>query len=298
MPEVPTKESGNMQQTYQEFYDHWIVEIKRVMDQQLIKSQAPKELITAMQYSVDAGGKRLRPIMTLAVYQAFGGNITEEIIKVACAVELIHTYSLIHDDLPAMDDDDFRRGKPTSHKKFGEAQAILAGDGLLTLAFSWLTENSLAKEVQVELVMSLAKAAGPAGMVGGQVDDMLGNDRTYTHQQLVKVHNLKTGALLSYAALAGGILARQPINVINQLALFGLNYGLAFQIQDDLLDVNDTTDLAKNTYPHLLGIFGAKTELERVLNITQATLQKITTTSSFDYELVSGLLSYFERKND
>lgn len=287
-----------MQQTYQEFYDHWIVEIKRVMDQQLIKSQAPKELITAMQYSVDAGGKRLRPIMTLAVYQAFGGNITEEIIKVACAVELIHTYSLIHDDLPAMDDDDFRRGKPTSHKKFGEAQAILAGDGLLTLAFSWLTENSLAKEVQVELVMSLAKAAGPAGMVGGQVDDMLGNDRTYTHQQLVKVHNLKTGALLSYAALAGGILARQPINVINQLALFGLNYGLAFQIQDDLLDVNDTTDLAKNTYPHLLGIFGAKTELERVLNITQATLQKITTTSSFDYELVSGLLSYFERKND
>lgn len=285
-------------QTYQEFYRIYTPEIKRVMDEGLVNLNAPAELIEAMKYSVDAGGKRLRPIMTLAIFQAFGGDIDDKIIKIASAVELIHTYSLIHDDLPAMDNDDLRRGMPTSHKKFGEAQAILAGDALLTLAFSWIADSNIADNLKVQLLIQLGKAAGPVGMVGGQVDDMLGVHKTYTHAQLVNVHNLKTGALLSYAALAGGILAQVPDSIVKELARFGLQYGLAFQVQDDLLDVEDATDLTKNTYPHLLGVEGAQQELAQLLIETEMVLKSIMAVRQFDYQLVSGLLSYFERKNN
>lgn len=285
-------------QKYQNFYQEYVPKIEQVMDQTLLTLDGPASLIAAMRYSVNAGGKRLRPIMTLAIFQAFGGVITDSIIRIACAVELIHTYSLIHDDLPAMDNDDYRRGKPTSHKQFGEAQAILAGDGLLTLAFSWIAESDIDATSKVALITSLAHNAGPVGMVGGQVADMLGNDVTYTHAQLVGVHNLKTGALLSYAALAGGILAQVTLPVQAELRTFGLKYGLAFQIEDDILDSNDSVDLVKNTYPHLLGLLGAKDELALVLADTRATLATIATMQPFDHELVAGLLSYFERKND
>ncbi|CAH0418555.1 polyprenyl synthetase family protein [Periweissella ghanensis] len=285
-------------QKYQNFYQEYVPKIEQVMDKTLLTLDGPASLIEAMRYSVNAGGKRLRPIMTLAIFQAFGGVITDSIIRVACAVELIHTYSLIHDDLPAMDNDDYRRGKPTSHKQFGEAQAILAGDGLLTLAFSWIAESDIDATSKVALMASLAHNAGPVGMVGGQVADMLGNDLTYTHTELVGVHNLKTGALLSYAALAGGILAHVTLPVQTELKAFGLKYGLAFQIEDDILDANDSVDLVKNTYPHLLGLAGAQDELALVLADTRATLATIAAMQPFDHELVAGLLSYFERKND
>ncbi|MCM0597764.1 polyprenyl synthetase family protein [Periweissella fabaria] len=268
------------------------------MDQALLELNGPATLIEAMRYSVNAGGKRLRPIMTLVVYQGFGGIITDDVIRVACAIELIHTYSLIHDDLPAMDNDDLRRGKPTSHKKFGEAQAILAGDALLTLAFSWIADSNINAISKVALIAKLAQNAGPVGMVGGQVADMLGNELTYSHAELVSVHNLKTGALLSYAAAAGGILAQVSNELVQDLSEFGLKYGLAFQIEDDILDVNDSVDIEKNTYPHLLGLVGAKQELASVVDATQAKLAGIASKQAFDLELVAGLLSYFERKND
>ncbi|MCM0598667.1 polyprenyl synthetase family protein [Periweissella fabalis] len=285
-------------QKYQNFYEEYVPKIEYTMDQALLKLAAPTCLLEAMRYSVNAGGKRLRPIMTLAIYQAFGGEINEDIIQIACAVELIHTYSLIHDDLPAMDNDDFRRGKLTNHKKFGEAQAILAGDGLLTLAFSWIAESKIDDTSKIKLMTSLAHNAGPIGMVGGQVSDMLGNELNYSHEQLVAVHNLKTGALISYAALAGGILAQVSEDIEQELKMFGLNYGLAFQIEDDILDVNDSVDVEKNTYPHLLGMVGAQKELATIINQTQQSLTTIASMQSFDYELVAGLLSYFERKND
>lgn len=287
-----------MSQTYQEFCNRLIPQINQVLTNELSKGTAPTELIAAMKYSVDAGGKRLRPIMTLVIYEAFGGKITEEIIKVACAVELVHTYSLIHDDLPAMDNDNFRRGKLTNHKVFGEAQAILAGDGLLTLAFSWLTENNLPMLTKLTLVQKLAESAGPSGMVGGQVNDMLGNNRIYTHEQLVHVHNLKTGALLSYAALAGGVLAQKSPDVIKMLTQFGLKYGLAFQIQDDLLDIDDTVDFEKNTYPHLMGVAGSQAELANVLVEIDNLLSDLICVATYDKNLIKGLLMYFERNKD
>lgn len=287
-----------MSQTYQEFCNRLIPQINQVLTNELSKGTAPTELIAAMKYSVDAGGKRLRPIMTLVIYEAFGGKITEEIIKVACAVELVHTYSLIHDDLPAMDNDNFRRGKLTNHKVFGEAQAILAGDGLLTLAFSWLTENNLPMLTKLTLVQKLAESAGPSGMVGGQVNDMLGNSRIYTHEQLVHVHNLKTGALLSYAALAGGVLAQKSPDVIKMLTQFGLKYGLAFQIQDDLLDIDDTVDFEKNTYPHLMGVAGSQAELANVLVEIDNLLSDLICVATYDKNLIKGLLMYFERNKD
>lgn len=285
-------------QKYQDFYQEYVPQIEQVMDQALLELNGPATLIEAMRYSVNAGGKRLRPIMTLVVYQGFGGIITDDVIRVACAIELIHTYSLIHDDLPAMDNDDLRRGKPTSHKKFGEAQAILAGDALLTLAFSWIADSNINATSKVALIAKLAQNAGPVGMVGGQVADMLGNELTYSHAELVSVHNLKTGALLSYAAAAGGILAQVSNELVQDLSEFGLKYGLAFQIEDDILDVNDSVDIEKNTYPHLLGLAGAKQELASVVDATQAKLTVIASKQTFDLELVAGLLSYFERKND
>lgn len=285
-------------QKYQDFYQEYVPQIEQVMDQALLELNGPATLIEAMRYSVNAGGKRLRPIMTLVVYQGFGGIINDDVIRVACAIELIHTYSLIHDDLPAMDNDDLRRGKPTSHKKFGEAQAILAGDALLTLAFSWIADSNINATSKVALIAKLAQNAGPVGMVGGQVADMLGNELTYSHAELVSVHNLKTGALLSYAAAAGGILAQVSNELVQDLSEFGLKYGLAFQIEDDILDVNDSVDIEKNTYPHLLGLAGAKQELASVVDATQAKLTVIASKQTFDLELVAGLLSYFERKND
>lgn len=284
--------------SYQNFYELYLPKVKQIIDQGILDLKAPDELKTSMKYSIDAGGKRLRPIMTLAIYQAFGGKIDDSIIKIACSVELIHTYSLIHDDLPAMDNDDFRRGLPTSHKKFGEAQAILAGDGLLTLAFMWISNsNSINNDIKVNLINNLSKSAGPEGMVGGQVADMLGVNKVYTHDELKTVHNLKTGALLSYASMAGGILANVSDSIVEKLSEFGLKYGLAFQIQDDLLDVHDVTDLTKNTYPHLLGVENTKNELQKLLSQTDEILNSIVIDTDFDKELVGGLLSYFERKN-
>lgn len=241
----------------------------RVMVEDYLKthlSQKPAygSLIEAMNYSLLAGGKRLRPVLTLAVCEMCGGK-AEQVLPFACGVEMVHTYSLIHDDLPCMDDDDLRRGKPTSHKVFGEAMAVLAGDALLTGAFESLSEAELLPERIVQAVQCLAKCAGYAGMVGGQVLDMDGEGHALSRQELETLQSLKTGALIQAAAELGCIGAGGSQAQRQAVAHYARCLGRAFQIQDDILDVVSTSealgkpvgsDVAndKSTFVGLLGL--------------------------------------------
>lgn len=230
-----------------------------------------KKVIEAARYSLFAGGKRLRPILCLAAAEVVGGDI-EPVIPAACALEMIHTYSLIHDDLPAMDDDDFRRGVPTNHKVFGEAVAVLAGDALLTEAFEYLAmgvDSGLSAEKVVQVIRIAVRAAGYRGMIGGQVIDLECENRKVDLATVEYMHIHKTGALLSASLEIGAILGGGDETRIEALKTYGHHFGLAFQITDDLLDVEGDavlmgktpgSDAAKNkmTYPALLGIAHSK----------------------------------------
>lgn len=220
---------------------------------------APAGLLQSMRYSVDAGGKRLRPALVLGACELICGD-DEPALPAACAIEMVHTYSLIHDDLPAMDNDDFRRGKPTCHKQFGEATAILAGDALLTLAF-----YELAQTGNTAAVRELADAAGPQGMVGGQYLDMQAEGRDLELKELEQIHAGKTGALITASLRLGGLSANADKDVLSALTAYGRSLGLLFQITDDILDVVGDADAlgkstgkdarsSKATYPALLGI--------------------------------------------
>lgn len=229
----------------------------------------PETLSKAMSYSVFAGGKRIRPILAIASYEACGGT-GERIIPHASALELIHTYSLIHDDLPSMDNDDLRRGKPTSHKVFGEGMAVLAGDALLTEAFSLLSRYSGAtvsvrRTAVLSVIRDVAMAAGAHGMVGGQAKDILCENSEMDGDDLAFIHAHKTGALITASVRMGGILANAGKRKLYALTRYGENIGLAFQIIDDILDVRgDSAMLGKSTgsderkkkvtYPALYGI--------------------------------------------
>ena len=197
------------------------------------------DLQEAMEYSLLSGGKRVRPVLTLETCRMCGGN-PEDALPFACGVEMIHTYSLIHDDLPAMDDDDLRRGRPTNHKVYGEATAILAGDGLLTAAFEQLASAGLPAQRVVDAVACLALAAGPAGMVGGQALDMAGEGRGLTRWELEQLQSLKTGALISAAAELGCIAAGGGEEARAQVRRYAMALGRAFQVRDDMLDVTST----------------------------------------------------------
>ncbi len=225
-------------------------------------------VVQAMHYSLFAGGKRLRPILCLAAAEAVGGG-PEEALPLACALEMIHTYSLIHDDLPAMDDDDLRRGRPTCHKQFGEATAILAGDGLLTEAFYTLAAAAPRfrgrEAMLLEVQQLLSEAAGYRGMVGGQMLDLMAEGRRITLKELEIVHRLKTGALLTAATRAGALAGGGSRPQVAALTAYGERFGLAFQITDDLLDVEgEAAEMGKApgmdekrqkaTYPGLLGL--------------------------------------------
>jgi geranylgeranyl diphosphate synthase type II len=234
----------------------------------------PQELHTAVHYSVFSGGKRIRPILCLAALEACGGDIATG-MPTACALELIHTYSLIHDDLPAMDNDDFRRGKPTCHKVFGEAIAILAGDALLTEAFVLLSQAQKVRfpaERRLAVIQEIAHAAGMAGMVGGQALDMLAETVEPDFTGLEQIHRRKTGALIEAAVKTGAILAGAGEEKIQAVCRYGTHVGLAFQIADDILNVEgDSALMGKNTgsdatrgkvtYPALLGLEQAKARL-------------------------------------
>lgn len=226
----------------------------------------------AMKYSLLGGGKRIRPVLALASAELVGGN-HQDLVREACAIELIHTYSLIHDDLPAMDNDDFRRGKPSNHKQFGEAAAILAGDALLTYAFELLTHSGHISAVRrLRVIKETAQAAGWQGMVGGQVMDTLDNGQEITLAGIEDIHRKKTGSLLRASARLGAILGGGNEKEIETISDYASHLGLAFQIQDDILDIVGESNilgkqagsdqkLAKPTYPTLLGLEGARTYL-------------------------------------
>ncbi|MDP2167335.1 MAG: polyprenyl synthetase family protein [Thermodesulfovibrionales bacterium] len=238
---------------------------------------SPPLLREAMLYSLMAGGKRLRPILCLASYEACGKD-SKDIIKYASALELIHTYSLIHDDLPSMDNDDLRRGKPTSHKVYGEAIAILAGDGLLTEAFRLLSEESPKIKTQALLkgINEVASGAGIKGMVAGQAQDIISEDATPDGKTLSFIHRHKTGALITSSVRLGAILAAASKSRLDALTHYAKNLGLAFQIVDDILDIKGSTedlgkpagsDLRKKkmTYPALYGIEESRKKAERLI---------------------------------
>lgn len=256
-------------------------ELDRCIDQ----SAASDRLQDAMRYSVLGGGKRIRPALCLAAARAVGQE-SDHALAPACAVELIHAYSLIHDDLPAMDDDELRRGRPTTHIAFNEAIAILAGDALQALAFGLLaTGSGLAGEARLAMVQELAKAAGHRGMVGGQAIDLESVGKTLTLAELETMHRHKTGALIEASVRMGALSAErvQP-GALEALATYARVLGLAFQVQDDLLDIEGSTDVigkpqgsdvarSKPTYPALLGLDGARRHLTELLRTAKASLE-------------------------
>lgn len=254
---------------------------KTALAEQALQALLPEEntkpavIHQAMRYSVFAGGKRLRPVLAMSACEAVGGSISA-VLPAACALELIHTYSLIHDDLPALDDDDFRRGRLTNHKVYGEAIAILAGDALLTLAFEVLADfrrsggpESIPSEQRLLIIREIAQAAGSLGMVGGQVADMQASDREITPEDLHYIHSQKTGALCRAAVRAGAIVGGADANRLAALTLYAEKFGLAFQITDDILDiegdpaktgkpVGSDTKNQKATFPAVYGLERSK----------------------------------------
>lgn len=230
--------------------------------------------IETMRYSLFAGGKRIRPILCLAAARMIGGRDFEDavILPTACALECIHTYSLIHDDLPAMDNDDLRRGKPTNHAVYGEAEAILAGDGLHCFAFDLLSNPdypAIDPGAQLEIIFTVARAAGPLGMVGGQSLDVANEGKEISFEMLRTIHRSKTGALITASVLAGGIAAGAGGEKRKLLTGYGNSVGLAFQIVDDILNVESTTEqlgktagsdekMGKATYPSFFGLAKSK----------------------------------------
>ena len=257
------------------------------LDQLIPKeNEAPAIVHAAIRWSLFAGGKRFRPTLLLATGQTFGAA-PHDLLRTACALEMIHTYSLIHDDLPAMDDDDLRRGRPTCHVKFGEATAILAGDALQSIAFQTVAEDAdLPPALRVQLISEIARAAGtPEGMVAGQSLDLEAESRNATKAELEGIHHRKTGALIRAAARCGAIIAgaNEELPAITDYAV---NLGLLFQITDDLLDVTATAeDLGKTpgkdarsrkaTYPALYGMEASHAQLEVVYQATGAALERI-----------------------
>ena len=258
--------------------------VDAALERFLPSASAPTpKLLEAMRYSVFSGGKRLRPILALTAYELAGGE-GDAVLAPACATELIHTYSLIHDDLPAMDDDDTRRGRPTCHKAFDEATAILAGDALLPLAFEIVArEERLTPERRLAVVAELAAANGLGGMVGGQVADIEGEGTAVTIEAVEFIHLNKTARPLRAAVLVGALAAGAPPDGILALGVFGERIGLAFQIADDLLDVTGTEEemgkavgkdegRGKLTYPAAVGVSGATARAEELTEEALAAL--------------------------
>jgi len=259
----------------------YLAEKKTIVDQSLDNllppaSTYPTQLNEAMRYSIFAGGKRLRPVLAIATGEALDSK-PERIMVLASALEMVHTYSLIHDDLPAMDDDDFRRGKPSCHRKFGEGIAILAGNGLLTLAFQVLSKipgNELNAVNGFAILDYLSQAIGTeTGVIAGQVVDLTTQGKTFNEAELNYIHSCKTGALIRASVVCPAILSGEDSSVIEKLSRFGLNIGMAFQIVDDVLDIiGDSKELGKTTgkdekekkatYPALFGLEESRRKTE------------------------------------
>ncbi|WP_285876639.1 polyprenyl synthetase family protein [Fictibacillus phosphorivorans] len=289
-------------------FEQYLQDKKQLVEDRMIDYlnglNAPATLKESMLYSISAGGKRLRPILALAVMECFEKD-PEFVVDAACAIEFVHTYSLIHDDLPSMDNDDYRRGKLTSHKVFGEAQAILAGDALLTESFSLVTDNVfLGADQKVKLLSVLSRAAGAEGMVGGQVEDLEGENKELTLKDLESIHEKKTGKMLECSVLTGGIAADATEGELLALQFYARHIGIAFQIQDDILDITgNQVDLGKpigsdeanlkTTYPKLLGLEGARKEMENHVQTSLEHLGKINRNTG----ILASIADYIIKRN-
>ncbi len=270
---------------------HYLEKRREFIDQSLhahlpAAHSRPTVLHEAMRYSVLAGGKRLRPILCLAAAEAAGGK-AEAALLPALSIEVLHTYTLIHDDLPAMDDDDLRRGKPTCHKVYGEANAILAGDALLTLAFEWLAECTAPKPyLPNQYALELAEAAGSHGVIGGQVEDIAAEGKPPSADLVDYIHLHKTAALIRAAVRIGAMSAGAASDTLSALTIYGCDVGLAFQVMDDVLNATATAAALgkaagsdahrkKMTYVALFGVDTAKSKAEELIDRAVAELQKV-----------------------
>ncbi|WP_338048418.1 polyprenyl synthetase family protein [Peribacillus alkalitolerans] len=282
---------------------------KDTIDRELVdivgELSIPNTLKEAMLYSLEAGGKRIRPLLIFAVLASFQKDVKIG-IPAACAIEMIHTYSLIHDDLPSMDNDDLRRGKPTNHIVFGEAMAILAGDALLTHSFEVLSKEigNVSPEIQISLIRLISNAAGASGMVGGQVADIEGENKQLSLEELRYVHNHKTGKLLVASVMAGAILSNTSSEQAYHLERFAEHVGIAFQIKDDILDIEGKEELIgkkvgsdianqKSTYPSLLGLEGAKDMLAREVSSAKDHVTK----TGLNAPLLHALIDLIAKRN-
>ncbi len=233
------------------------------------------DIFRMITYALNSTGKRLRPLLTLATFAAAGNVINDSTIEAATAVEFVHAYSLVHDDLPEMDDDTKRRNQSSTWKKFGVGNAVLVGDGLLTEAFKKISNLSLPESIRLRLIYNLALAAGPDNMVRGQQYDLFSQDKVESIDDLEFIHLMKTGALMTYAATAGGILAGLSDDKLRALNIYGANLGIAFQIKDDLRDIKQDEEENKKSFPRLIGVQKSQTGLEEHLKISANAIKEI-----------------------
>jgi geranylgeranyl diphosphate synthase type II len=277
-------------------------EVDAAMDAFLPKAkERPATIHAAMRYSVFAGGKRLRPVLCLAAAEACGGEISNALAP-ACAVELMHTYSLVHDDLPAMDDDDLRRGRPTCHKVYGEGMAVLCGDALLTESFVVLARTTPTKRYGTrDYIAELAETGGSRKLIGGQVMDLEGEGKKLTKRDLVRIHEAKTAALLTTSLRLGAMTSNATPAKLQALTLFGHALGLAFQVIDDILDVTQSTEMLgktagkdqaveKSTYPAILGLDASRKEAARLTKAAMDALKPFGAKAARLEEIASHLL--------
>jgi geranylgeranyl diphosphate synthase type II len=277
-------------------------EVDAAMDAFLPKAkERPATIHAAMRYAVFAGGKRLRPVLCLAAAEACGGGVSNALAP-ACALELMHTYSLVHDDLPAMDDDDLRRGRPTCHKVYGEGMAVLCGDALLTEAFIVLAKTPPAKRYGTrEFIAELAETGGSRKLIGGQVMDLEGEGKKLTKRELVRIHEAKTAALLTTSLRLGAMSANATPAELEALTTFGYNLGLAFQVIDDILDVTQSTEVLgktagkdeaveKATYPSIIGLAASRKEAAKLTKAAMDALKPLGTKAKRLEEIAAYLL--------
>ncbi|QTU83499.1 polyprenyl synthetase family protein [Carnobacteriaceae bacterium zg-C25] len=245
-------------------------------------------LAKAMHYSLSNGGKRVRPLLTLATVYVLGGDV-KNAYPIASAIEYIHTYSLIHDDLPAMDNDDYRRGQLTSHKQFDEPTAILAGDALLTHAFGLIVGSVYTSDQKVKMIDQLVRCSGGNGMIGGQMNDIMAQGQSSTLEAVQHIHALKTGALLQSCVRIGAIAVNADEYIYEQLDKFAYHFGLAFQIHNDIKDITQDEALEKSTYVAILGKQGAIDALEKE---KQCALDALEAIKGYDTQLLASFLTY------
>jgi geranylgeranyl diphosphate synthase type II len=265
------------------------------------KNSYQKKIYEAMEYSLFTGGKRLRPIIALKAYEIFDANL-EKILPFAAAIEMIHTYSLIHDDLPSMDDDDFRRGKPTNHKVFGEAMAILTGDGLLNLAFETMLNYTINNSHSIDEYKCYVRAmeeisiySGTNGMIGGQVLDVLGGFENMDELKLIYMYRTKTAGLIQASLVSGAIIGGANDEYIEKLRKFGLNLGLAYQIKDDILDYAEDESINKMTY---LKYFDLNTCKEEVKILSKKAMDILDSFNGIDIDFFKDLTKFLINRNE